>query len=324
MAPTLSNPPISTPMLQGNRPSPVWERWLQQLRDAAATAGGLALAAVGSSPNANGASLASRILNLQPADGTHPGVVTALAQAFGGLKTFNAGLALAAAQAITFGDTTTQSTAASPTSMTAFGSTPNANGGTIVANALALQPADGTHPGGVSILAQTLGGKKTFAAGLDAGSNAITNVADPSNAQDASTKNYTNNHGSMILPLSGSATTVSSANWLFPAAGSTATCATGLAVASSLIIPFAYTIKAIFFRVTAGSGAGTNKFQISKNGAAAVDLTGTFTGTSGSQAITGNNTGSAGDFIEISITNAQVAGSSPPGQTEISLWIQPT
>lgn len=36
MAPTLSNPPITTHVLSGEVPSPVWARWLQQLRDAAA------------------------------------------------------------------------------------------------------------------------------------------------------------------------------------------------------------------------------------------------------------------------------------------------
>lgn len=39
--------------------------------------GDVALAAVGSSPNANAASLSGQVLNLQPFDSTHPGVVTA-------------------------------------------------------------------------------------------------------------------------------------------------------------------------------------------------------------------------------------------------------
>ncbi len=39
--------------------------------------GDLTLAAVGSSPSANGASLSGQVLTLQPFDGTHPGVVTA-------------------------------------------------------------------------------------------------------------------------------------------------------------------------------------------------------------------------------------------------------
>lgn len=49
-----------------------------------------------------------------------------------------------------------------PLSLGAFGSTPNADGASITANVLTLQPADNTHPGGVSTLAQTFAGVKTF------------------------------------------------------------------------------------------------------------------------------------------------------------------
>jgi hypothetical protein len=47
------------------------------------------LAAVGTSPNANAGTVTAGVLNLEPADATHPGVVTELAQTFGGNKTFN-------------------------------------------------------------------------------------------------------------------------------------------------------------------------------------------------------------------------------------------
>lgn len=50
--------------------------------------GDVTLAAVGSSPNANGASLSGQILTLQPADGTNPGVLTAIAQTIAGVKTY--------------------------------------------------------------------------------------------------------------------------------------------------------------------------------------------------------------------------------------------
>ena len=50
---------------------------------------GLTLGNVGSSPNAQGATLISGTLALQPADSTNPGVVTILAQNFSGDKTFN-------------------------------------------------------------------------------------------------------------------------------------------------------------------------------------------------------------------------------------------
>lgn len=50
----------------------------------------LTLAAVGATPNANAASYSSGVLNLQPADATHPGVLTNNAQTITGAKTFSA------------------------------------------------------------------------------------------------------------------------------------------------------------------------------------------------------------------------------------------
>jgi hypothetical protein len=54
--------------------------------------GDATLTAIGATPNANGASLSGQALTLQPADLTNGGVVTALAQTFGGAKTFDAAL----------------------------------------------------------------------------------------------------------------------------------------------------------------------------------------------------------------------------------------
>lgn len=48
------------------------------------------------------------------------------------------------------------------TTMGAFGSSPNANAGTISGSTLTLQPADATNPGGVSTTTQTFAGAKTF------------------------------------------------------------------------------------------------------------------------------------------------------------------
>lgn len=50
------------------------------------------LTAVGSTPNANAASLSSQALTLQPADGSNPGVITAGTQTIGGAKTFSSAL----------------------------------------------------------------------------------------------------------------------------------------------------------------------------------------------------------------------------------------
>lgn len=47
------------------------------------------LAAVGSSPNANGATLSGQVLNLEPADATNPGVITIGPQSIAGSKTFS-------------------------------------------------------------------------------------------------------------------------------------------------------------------------------------------------------------------------------------------
>jgi hypothetical protein len=48
-----------------------------------------ALAAIGSTPNANGATISGTTLNLQPANASFGGVVTTAAQTFAGAKTFN-------------------------------------------------------------------------------------------------------------------------------------------------------------------------------------------------------------------------------------------
>lgn len=53
----------------------------------------LTLGAVGSSPNANAASLSTQVLTLQPADGSNPGVITAGTQTIGGAKTFSSTIA---------------------------------------------------------------------------------------------------------------------------------------------------------------------------------------------------------------------------------------
>ena len=49
----------------------------------------ISLAAVGSSPNADGATFSFDTLTLQPANGGNPGVITALSQTIGGAKTFS-------------------------------------------------------------------------------------------------------------------------------------------------------------------------------------------------------------------------------------------
>lgn len=120
---------------------------------AGSNTGDVTLAAVGSSPAAEGASLSGQVLTLQPADGTNPGVMTAGTQTIGGAKTFASTVAASNLSGTNTGDV----------SLSAFGSSPDAKGATISGQAIALQPADATHPGAVSLSAQTMGaGTKTF------------------------------------------------------------------------------------------------------------------------------------------------------------------
>lgn len=70
--------------------------------------------------------------------------------------------------------------------LSAFGSSPNANGASLSGQALTLQPADGTNPGGVSTTTQTFAGNKTFSgtiaasnfSGTHSGTSSGTNTGD--------------------------------------------------------------------------------------------------------------------------------------------------
>lgn len=117
-------------------------------------AGKIKSAAVGSSPNANAYSVAAdNTLTLQPGDATHPGVVTTGSQTIAGNKTFTGSISASNLSGTNTGDIT----------LTAFGAAPSANAATLSGQALTLQPADSSHPGGISTLAQTLGaGNKSF------------------------------------------------------------------------------------------------------------------------------------------------------------------
>jgi hypothetical protein len=63
---------------------------------------------------------------------------------------------------------TISSTSAGDVTLAPFGSTPNANAASLTGQQLTLQPASGSFPGGVSTLAQTFAGSKTFSNLLNA------------------------------------------------------------------------------------------------------------------------------------------------------------
>lgn len=85
--------------------------------------GDLTLAAVGSTPDANGATLVGQVLTLQPADATHPGLINIGTQTFGGAKTFSTSISSPTVSATTVSATTVNSTSASATNLLLNGST---------------------------------------------------------------------------------------------------------------------------------------------------------------------------------------------------------
>lgn len=66
----------------------------------------LTLGAVGAVPSANGASVSGQVLTLQPADATHPGLMTTVNQSFSGIKNFNGNIFAANLSGTNSGDQT--------------------------------------------------------------------------------------------------------------------------------------------------------------------------------------------------------------------------
>ena len=148
--------------------------------------GDVTLSGVGSSPNANGASISGQTLNLQPASGSFPGVLSTGAQSIAGAKTLtdttqstdkdtgalilegglgvekniNAGGSISATGAMSGSNLSGTNTG--DMTVSTFGSTPNSSGASVSGQALTLQPADSSNPGGVSTAAQSFSGGKSF------------------------------------------------------------------------------------------------------------------------------------------------------------------
>lgn len=134
--------------------------------------GDVSLAALGSAPSASGASLSGQILTLQPADASHPGLVSIATQTFAGDKTFSGTITASNFSGSSSGTNTGDVTIAT------FGSAPTNNGATLSGQALTLQPADATHPGSITAGVQTIGGAKTFASTISASNLSGTNTGD--------------------------------------------------------------------------------------------------------------------------------------------------
>ena len=78
---------LTTDLHLGDTATPVYINELPYVRTTPLT-----IASVGTAPNVNGMTLASNVLNLQPADITNPGVVSTGTQTLTGQKTFNTGV----------------------------------------------------------------------------------------------------------------------------------------------------------------------------------------------------------------------------------------
>lgn len=120
-----------------------------QVKTMLGTAGDVTLAAIGSSPNANAATIsAAQVLNLEPASASFGGVVTTGTQTFAGTKTFSGSISASNLSGTNTGDVT----------LATVGSSPSANGASLSGQILTLQPADATHPGVIAASgSQTLG-----------------------------------------------------------------------------------------------------------------------------------------------------------------------
>jgi len=134
--------------------------------------GDVTLTAVGAVPNANAATLTGQALNLQPANGSFPGVVTTGAQTFAGAKTFTGAISASNISGTNTGNVT----------LAVIGAVPNANAATLTGQVLNLQPANASFGGVVTTGAQTFAGAKTFTGAISAsnfsGTSSGTNSGD--------------------------------------------------------------------------------------------------------------------------------------------------
>lgn len=131
----------------------------QLIFNGATISGDISLAPIGSSPNANAATLTGTVLNLQPASASFGGVVTTGTQTFAGNKTFTGNVVVTG----TITASNLSGTNTGDITLAAIGSTPNANGATLTGQVLNLEPASTSFGGIVTTGTQQFIGTKVFA-----------------------------------------------------------------------------------------------------------------------------------------------------------------
>lgn len=139
---------------------------------AAGGSGVSSLAAVDSSPNANGATIVGTTLNLEPASASFPGVVTTGVQSFAGAKTFTGAITASNYSG------TSSGTNSGDITLAAVDSSPNANGASLSGQVLTLQPASASFPGLITTGVQSFAGAKTFTGAISASNLSGTNTGD--------------------------------------------------------------------------------------------------------------------------------------------------
>lgn len=105
---------------------------------------------------------------------------------------------------ISAADHTTFAAKQAALSVGAFGSSPNSGGGGVSGATLTLQPADATHPGGISNSSQTLSGIKTFSSAPNLSSLTASKALVLDSSKNMSTLGFTTSgQASSLLELDG-------------------------------------------------------------------------------------------------------------------------
>lgn len=154
----------------------------------------VSIGAVGSSPNTSAAAIdINQQIVLEPADATHPGVVTATTQSFGGNKTFTGTISASNFSGSSSGTNTGDVT------LTAIGSSPNSSAASISGQVLTLQPADATNPGIITTGTQTIAGVKTFSSAPNLSSLTASQAVVTDGSKNLTSLAYTSNNTATTL-----------------------------------------------------------------------------------------------------------------------------